>query len=154
MRRLWILVCVLMMPCVTSARTNRGAWENLSALQAGQKIQVVEMNSKKDKGKFLSASDTAITLQGEAGVQTIQRQDVRNVKLTKQVYRLRNALIGAGIGAGAGAGVGAAAYGPPPGFWGGRGAHAAIGAVFGFVGGVVIGALWPSHKTIYRAKAQ
>lgn len=153
MRKLWIIICVLAMPCVASAQSNQ-AWENLSTLQAGQKIQVVETNSKKESGTFVSVSDTAISVQGKAGARTIDKKDVRSVKLTKQVYRLRNTLIWAGVGAGAGAGIGAASYSPPSGFLGGRGAHAAIGAVVGFVGGAIVGALWPSHTTVYHAKAQ
>jgi len=154
MRKLWVLVCVLGMPCVASAQSNQ-AWENLSTLQAGEKIQVVETNSKKDSGTFVSVSDTAISLQEKAGAQTIQRKDVRSVKLMKHAHRLRNTLIGAGVGAGAGAGIGAASYHPCNCFIDlGRGGQAAIGAVIGFVGGAVVGVLLPSHKTVYRAKAQ
>jgi hypothetical protein len=140
-----------MMPCVTSARNNRAAWENLSTLQAGQKIQVVEMNSKKDKGTFLNVSETAISLQLADGVRTIQRQDVRNVKLMKHAHRLRNTLIGAGVGFGAGFGIGVATEN--------RDVishleNRLLGGGIGLLGGAVVGALLPSHKTVYRAKAQ
>jgi hypothetical protein len=144
MRKYWILACLLAMPSVGSAQ-----WENLNTLQAGQKIQVIE-NSRKDSGTFLSVSDKEISLQGKSGAQTIQRQDVRSVKLTVNKHRLRNTLIGAGVGAGAGAGISAAAW-EPRGFAGGRGTGAAVGAAIGAVGGAVVGALWPSHETIYRA---
>lgn len=144
MRKLWILVCVLGMPCVVSAQ-----WANLNTLQAGQKIQVVE-NSKKDSGTFLNVSDKGISLQGKSGEQIIQRQDVRSVKLTENKHRLRNTLVGATVGAGAGAGISAAAW-EPHGYVGGRGTGAAVGAVIGAVGGAVVGALWPSHETIYKA---
>jgi hypothetical protein len=100
MRKFWILVCVLGMPCVASAQ-----WENLNTLQAGQRIQVVEVNSKKDSGTFLGISDKTISLQGKSGEQTIQRQDVRSVKFMENKHRLRNTLIGATVGAGAGAGI-------------------------------------------------
>jgi hypothetical protein len=151
MRNFWILVCVLGMPCVASAQ-----WENLNTLQAGQKIQVVE-NSKKGSGTFLSVSDKGISLQGKSGAQTIQRQDVRSVRLMENKHRLRNTLIGGAVGAGAGAGIGAAAYQPcsPTNSFcvgpGGRGLPTAVGAVIGAVGGAVVGALWPSHETIYKA---
>jgi hypothetical protein len=144
MRKYWILACVLAMPSVASAQ-----WENLNTLQSGQKIQVIE-NSRKDSGTFLSASDKEISLQGKSGAQTIQRQDVRSVKLMVNKHRLRNTLIGAGVGAGAGAGISAAAW-EPRGFAGGRGTGAAVGAAIGAVGGAVVGALWPSHEIIYRA---
>jgi hypothetical protein len=145
MRKLWILACVLALPCVASAQ-----WDNLNKLQAGQKIQVVGVNSKKDSGTFLSVSDKTISLQGKSGQQTIQRQNVGSVKLMENKHRSRNALIGAGVGAGTGAGISAAAW-EPHGYAGGRGTGAAFGAVIGAAGGAIVGALWPSHDTIYRA---
>jgi hypothetical protein len=151
MGKFWILACLLAMPSVVSAQ-----WENLNTLQAGQKIQVVQ-TSKKDSGTFLSVSDKEISLQGKSGAQTIQRQDVRSVKLMENRHRLRNTLIGSAIGAAAGAGTGAAAYQPcsPTNSFcvgpGGRGLPTAIGAVIGAAGGAAVGALWPSHETIYRA---
>ena len=161
MRKLGILLCILGMPCVVSARTSQVTWDNLNTLEAGRKIQVVEVNSKKDSGTFVTFSDTLISLQGKSGAQTIQRQDIRSVKLMENKHRLRNTVIGGALGAGVGAGIGAAAYHPcsptnntfclNP---GGRGLPAAIGAVVGLVGGAVIGALWPSHETIYRARGQ
>jgi hypothetical protein len=153
MRSPWILILALGMPCVSSAQ-----WQNLNTLHAGQKIQVVEMNSKKDSGTFLKVSDQTISLQGKSGERTILRKDVSSVKLMENKHRLRNALIGGAVGAGVGAGIGAVAYQPcsPSNSFclnpGGRGLPAAIGAVVGLAGGAVIGALWPSHKTVYSAK--
>jgi hypothetical protein len=144
MRKFWILACLLGMPCVVSAQ-----WGNLNTLQVGQKIQVVQ-TSRKDSGTFLSVSDKEISLQAKSGAQTIQRQDVRSVKLMVNKHRVRNTLIGAAVGAGAGAGISAAAW-EPRGYAGGRGTGAAIGAVIGAAGGAVVGALWPGHETIYRA---
>jgi hypothetical protein len=152
MRKLWIL-CILGWPCVASAGSNQATWENLSTLQAGQRIQVVEMNSKKESGTFLRVSDTTISLEEHGGEQTIPRQDVRSVKLKENKHRLRNTLIGAGVGAGAGAGISAAVW-EPHGYAGGRGTGAAFGAVIGVVGGAVVGALWPSHKMIYHLNQQ
>ena len=43
MRKSLFLICVLGLPCVSWAQTNRASWANLSALRAGQKIQIVEM---------------------------------------------------------------------------------------------------------------
>src|ERR1700683_3437088 len=133
------------MPSVVSAQ-----WGNLNTLQVGQKIQVVQ-TSRKDSGTFLSVSDKEISLQAKSGAQTIQRQDVRSVKLMVNKHRLRNTLIGVAVGAGAGAGISAAAW-EPRGFVGGRGTGAAVGAVIGAAGGAVVGGLWPSHQTIYKAQ--
>jgi len=161
MRRILFLICILGLPSALQAQTNQ-AWANLSALNAGWKIQIVEMNSKKHSGTFVSASDTAISYQGTAGEQILQKQDVRRVILTESKHRLRNTLIGAavggGVGAGVGAGIGAATFHScssqqlciqPV----GKGGQTGIAAVFGLVGGAAVGAvtgaLVPSHKVIY-----
>lgn len=159
MRSLVLAVCVLGMPCVSLAQAAKYSWTNLNALLPGQKIQVVEMSNKKNAGTFVSVTDAAITMQQKSGEQTIQRPDVRIVRLMKNKHRLRNTFIGAGIGAGVGAGIGAATYRPcvaPPNAFLGclfsltRGQQAGIFGVVGFVGGTAVGALWPTHEIIYR----
>jgi len=157
LRRLIILIFVLAMPCAIFAKTDQASWENLSALTAGRKIQVLELNSTKVSGRFVGFSNANISLQEQNGAQTIRRQDVRSVTLMENHHRLRNTLIGAAVGAGTGAAIGAASYSPcapaqtfcidPI----GRGGAAGIVAIVGGVGGAVVGALWPSHKTIFRA---
>jgi hypothetical protein len=151
MRKSLLPICVLGLSCVSWAQTNRASWANLSGLQAGQKIQIVEMNSKKHSGTFVNVSDTAISYKETAGEQAIQRQDVRSVKLMENKHRLRNTLIGGVVGAGAGAGIGAASHGND-GFFG-KGTYAAVGAGIGFVGGVVVGVLWPGHLMIYNVNS-
>ena len=153
MRKLVFLICALAMPCASGAQSNQASWGNLSTIPPGQKIQVVDMNSKKVSGTFMNASDAAISLRDQSGAQTIQRQDVRSVELMKHANRLRNSLIGAGVGAGAGAGIVAGMW-ENRGFLGGKGIGAAVGAAFGCMGGAVVGALWPDHKTIYRVAAR
>jgi outer membrane lipoprotein SlyB len=149
MRKVLLLICVLGTSCTSWAQSNPASWENLNTLHAGEKIQVLEMNSKKVSGTFLNVSDAAISVQEEAGSQTIQRQDVRSVKLMKNKHRLRNTLIGAGVGASVGAVMGAATS---DNFFG-RGFGAAIGAVVVLLPGAVVGALVPSHETIYRVSS-
>jgi hypothetical protein len=159
MRKLWILVCAMAIPCVASGQTDHASWDNLNKLHAGQKIQVVKMNSKKDFGALVSVSVTAISLQGKDGQQSIQRADVRSVKLMENRHRLRNAIVGGAIGAGTGAIIGAAAGGPTCNSSQpfclnvvGRGGTAGIFAAIGGVVGAVIGAVVPSHETIYRTQ--
>jgi len=159
MRQIWFLICVLGVACASSAQADQASWANLSSLVSGQKVQIVDMHSKKHSGTFMNVSDTAISYHEAAGEQTVQKQDVRSVKLMEHKYRLRNALILGGVGAGVGAGIGAATVHPcstsdflcfqPI----GRGTVAGIGAVVGFVGGGVVGALLPSHKMIYSVKS-
>jgi hypothetical protein len=138
------------MSCASCAQTDKASWANLSALHTGQKIQLIDMNAKQHTGTFVNVSDAAISYQQTAGEQTIQKQDLRSVKLMENHHRLRNTLIGGGVGAGAGAGITAASW-ENHGFTGGKGTGALVGGVIGFFGGAVVGALVPSHKTIYTA---
>jgi hypothetical protein len=158
MRKSLLRICFIGLSCVSWAQTNRASWANLSGLQALQKIEIVGMNSKKHSGTFVSVSGIALSYQDSAGEQTIQKQDVRCVKLMRNKHRLRNTLIGGAVGAGAGAGIGAATSHPcssqglciqPI----GKGGVAGIGAVVGFVGGAVVGVLLPSHEMIYSVNS-
>ena len=164
MRKTLFLICVLGTRFVSGAQTDQGSWANLNALQAGQKIQVVDINSKKHSGTFVNVSDTEISYQETAGEQTMQKQGVRSVKLMENKHRARNTLTGMGVGGGVGAGVGAGIEAATfrscssPSFCiqpVGKGGQTGIAAAFGFVGGAavgaVVGALVPSHHTIYRA---
>jgi len=151
MRKLSFLICVLGMPAVSWAQRNPASWENLNTLRPGEKIQIQDMNSTKVSGTFLNVSDAAISLHEGARQEMVQRPDVRSVTLSKGQHRLRNTLLGAAIGVGAGAAIGAATY--QNGFLGRR-FQAFGGALFGSVGGTVVGAVWPDHKTIYRVNSQ
>jgi|HubBroStandDraft_4_1064222.scaffolds.fasta_scaffold454704_2 hypothetical protein len=157
MRNIWFLICILGIACAAWAQGDKDSWTNLSVLRPGQKIQIVEMNSKKHSGIFVSFSEAAIVYQDAAGGQTIPRQEIRRVRLTENKHRLRNILIGGAVGAGVGAGVGAAkpeCSGPDCINVIGRGAVAAIGATVGAAVGAVVGALVPSHHTIYSVNSQ
>ncbi len=140
-------------PCVSFAQTHPASWQNLSSLQPGQKIQIVGSDSKKYSGSFVSVSATAILITETTGERTLQKQDVRAVKLLNNRHRLRNTLIGAGAGAGAGAGISAGVW-ESSGFLGGKGAGAAVGAAIGGLGGAIVGALTPSHDTIYNVNSR
>jgi hypothetical protein len=149
MRKLLFLVGVLGLSCASLAQTNQAGWTNLSALHPGQSIQVTDTASKTLSGTFLSVSETAISFSDTSGEKSVQKQDVRSVKLMANQHRLRNTVIGAGVGAGAGAGIVAGTW-ESGGFLGGKGVGAAVGAVIGGISGAVVGALLPSHSTIYR----
>jgi hypothetical protein len=157
MGKILFLISVVGIACASWAQTDQVSWANLSALRTGQKIQIVDINSKKHSGTLVNVSDTAISYRDTTGDQAIQKPEVRSVKLMANKHRLRNAGIGGSVGAGAGAGIGAATFHPcsPSQFLciqpAGRGAYAGIGAAVGFAGGALVGALLPSHKMIYRA---
>jgi hypothetical protein len=155
---MFLLSFVLGISCASWAQTDQSSWANLSTLYTGQKIQIVEKDSKKHSGTFVTFNETAILYQDTAGEQTIPKEAVRRVKLMQNRHRLRNTLIGAAVGVGAGAGIGAASYQKPScnnsmafclGGIGGRGIPTAIGATLGLAVGTVVGALLPSHPMIY-----
>jgi hypothetical protein len=149
MRKFLFLICVLATTCASWAQNNQASWNNLKALQPGQKIQVLETNSTKLSGTFVSVSDTAISVELGSGPQMLQKPEVKSVKLMENKHRLHNTLVGAGVGAAAGAGISAAAW-ESSGFIGGKGTGAAVGAGIGALGGAAVGALIPSHDMIYR----
>lgn len=159
MQRLSCLLCILAVLCISPAQGQQGSWQNLNSLRPGERIQVRAMKSEKVTGTFMNVTDAAISVQSEAGPRNIQRSDVRSVKRMKAKHRLRNTLILAGVGAGVGAGIGAAAHHSCSSTQtfcfdiGGRSLPAGIGAVAGFLGGAAIGALLPSHETIYSVSS-
>jgi len=153
MRKLLLLICLVALPCASSAQDDH-TWANLNTLRVGQQIQIVERSAKKDSGTFVSVSDAAITFQDAAGERTIQKQDVRSVKRVSS--RGRHTLIGAAIGFGAGAGIGA---GTP--IWT-LSSHPTVGnrvenmvgvGMVGFGMGAIVGALLPTHSTVYRVSS-
>jgi hypothetical protein len=152
MRNRLFLVCLLGIPCASIAQAGQSSWANLSGLRAGQKIEIDEMSSKKHSGIFESVSDSAISIKDASGEMSVERQNIRSVKLMENHHRLRNTLIGAGVGAGAGAGVTAAAW-ESHGFLGGRADGAAVGAIIGGLGGLIVGVCLPGHETIYRVSS-
>ena len=165
MRKALLVMCVLALPCTLLAQANQASWTILSGLHAGQSIQVIDTSSKKHSGTFMSVSDTAISLQVAAGEQSIQKQDVRSVKLlsAKRRHNTVTGLVVGGIaGAGVGAAIGAATYKgcTQQSFCVdilSRGELAGIGAAAGFAGGaitgVIIGSMLASHTTLYNASS-
>jgi hypothetical protein len=165
-RKVLFLICILGLQVAALAQKNQSSWAMLSGLLPGQKIQVVDSSSKKHKGTFIGVSETAISIRVPAGEQSIQRQDVRTVRLLSNKRRARNTLVGGlvggGIGAGVGAIIGAATYNDCTQgkfcfdiFSKGQSAGilAAIGGVGGAAAGGIIGALVPAHTTIYDVRS-
>lgn len=147
--------CVLALTCASWGANGKASadWQNVSTLQPGEKIQVVDSAGRKHSGRFTSVTSTAIILHENAGDETIPRENV--VRVSGGGHRARNALIGAAIGAGAGAAVGAA------GTTGGctsncigkvtRGDVIAVTTGFGAIVGALVGAILHANRTIYRA---
>ena len=89
MRKILSLLCVFGLFCVSLAQ-DKTAWSSLTGLHAGQKIEIVDTQSKKHSGTLVSASDTAISYRETTGDHSIEKQDVRSVKLLEHQRRPRH----------------------------------------------------------------
>jgi hypothetical protein len=154
MRKFPLLFAVLSLPCVSLAQSNTTLWSNLNSLHSGQKIQITDTASKKYSGTFINASDASLAFTHTSGQENLQKTNIRTVKLMQNKHRLRNTLILGAAGAGIGAGIGLATHKgcSSQSFCldiGGKALPTGIGAVIGGIGGLTVGALLPSHETIY-----
>jgi hypothetical protein len=127
--------------------TSTNNWAAVATVPSGQKLVVELKTGKKVKGKFGSASETAVTLVRGKITEDINRSDIRKVYSENGVSATKSTLIGTAIGGGTGAVVGAATGGCDPNAFciigpGGSAAllgvlGAGIGAITGFVVGKV-----------------
>ena len=159
MRRLILgIVLSALVPGLGFAQTAQDSWDNLKTLRVGEKIQVVDQRLKSLTGTFVGVTEEAISFQVGQDSVTVQREDVLRVTCRERSRRGRNALIGLGIGAAAGAAGMVIALekttNGPVYYDGEAAAQIASGAIL--VGGIGagVGAAFPSHPTIYRAKSR
>ncbi len=106
-----IIVTMVSIPLCAQQRP-KDSWDNLNRLPAGQKIQVVQMDMKSLKGKFLGFTDEMISLRVKKDEVAVPREEVVRVSLQGKPKRGPNArlmmVVGAGVGAISGAATGAA----------------------------------------------
>ncbi len=148
--RLWILPLLLALfsASLQAQGPGKDSWDNLNRLQAGQKIQVVQMDMKSLKGRFLGFSEKAISVRIKKDEVTIQRPNVLRVIL-QGGGRSKNALTGLVIGAVAGLVLGAIVDHKDD-------LDSNDGKIFAPLvfggGGAALGSVFPGFHTIYRAK--
>ena len=156
---LWILSMLMTIFSVSLQAQQPGedSWDNLNRLQAGQKVQVVQMDMKSHSGRFLGFTDEMISLRVKKDEVAVHREEVMRVSLRGKRSRGLSALLGAGLGFGLGAVAGVASCGSGGGSCGGEpGLAAGIGAIVGAGAGAGVGAAVPfmgGNKTIYRVKS-
>lgn len=132
-------------------------WTNLSGLQPGEIIEVVDRkSSKKHRGTFVSFGDAGISLRDDSLELNLQRQDVRSVKVRGS--RLPHASIwvidGAAVGTAAGllAANSASQTYSGTSYYAGILGGAAIGAILGLLADAGISRMKPSYRVIYRSR--
>ena len=137
-----------------SASTNN--WAAVATVPSGQKLVVELKTGKKVKGKFGSASETAVTLVRGKNTEDLNRSDIRKVYSENGVSATKSTLIGTAIGGGTGAVLGAATGGCDANDFcvTDRGDIAAVlgvlGAGIGAITGFVVGKLRQKKVIIYE----
>lgn len=145
----WFTMGALLWMATAANAQPADAWQDLSQLRKGQKIEIVDMSLKKVHGEFSDFSEAALTIRTGADSVTLLREDVFRVSLREKSKRWRNAAIGAAIGAAAGLALGAAIDSS----FSESGEHIAktILTPVGAGAGAGIGSAFASFETVYRA---
>ena len=73
-------------------------WEAVTGLQPGDRVQVIDKAGTTYNGSLLSVSGEAIRVMSGKNEVSIERRQVRRVKVRSSSRRLRAALIGIGVG--------------------------------------------------------
>jgi hypothetical protein len=152
MRNIFVLICILAMPCLVSAKGDKASWDSLGVLKAGEKIRIVETNQGKHTGRFIGFTDAEITYTDDSGQRTVAKAVVQSVTSLRRHHRVRDALIGAGVGAGAGALAGVALNSSDH----EKGSFVYVAPLLfgtgGFFVGLAIGAIAGNNDTVYSLK--
>lgn len=121
-------------------------WDNLKILAPGDNIRVVLNDAKSYRGKFQSATDTALVVLRLKGEQTFGRANIKSVSTKMKSHRGRNALLGAAMGGAVMLGVSAAQSG--------RVYTLVFGIPAGVAAGAIVGWMVPTGRwhVVYRAQ--
>ena len=140
----------LALALLTAASVFAG-WEDVQRLAADQKVEVYRRQAESVKGRFVSATETAVVVKTAAGEQTITRDAIRRLAVADSSRRARNAVIGAAVGAAAGFAIGWAVC-PGCANEGAGGKYTGPAAAAGAGIGAAAGLLSPGYRTIYKSK--
>ena len=99
-----LLPIVLFVPLLCAQESQ---WRSVMQLRPGTKIHVIENSLRSSSGRFVSASESGITMTVDGKEVAVARDQIHRISLSGK-NRKRNVLIGLAIGVGAGAGIGAA----------------------------------------------
>jgi hypothetical protein len=148
---LFLAIGLILLAGAAPAQDAEQSWDNLQALRAGERVQVVDQTLRSREGAFVRASADAIIVRVGQNEETIPRVDVLRVTSRERSKRGRNVLIGLAIGAGVGAGVGLGVLAATGGSdFPGEVLGPSVGV--GAAAGAGLGAALPGHATLYRVE--
>jgi hypothetical protein len=116
-------------------------------------VQVRRFDKTTVKGRFSSASDGTLVVTTDGGDVSLDRGDVRQVRVRRASARLRGGALGAVIGAAAGIGIAVALGGA---LTDGDGVSSEAAAALGTLGGGIgfaAGLIPRGYTTIYKARS-
>src|SRR6266540_4758800 len=109
---MWKISLTLVLTVCAGRGAERGSWEDIRQVPAGQHIEIQDSAKTLIIGKFTSVSDAAITVETKKGTVSVERAKIKRVKVHDGSRRLRNAVIGGAIGAAVGLAGGLVANAP------------------------------------------
>ncbi len=142
------LAAVLLLLVQVGLAQDSGQWSSVQALRKGDRVGVIQADQKRVEGRFESATESRITLQGDQMV-SVEKMDVVRVYRPAKHGRAFGAILGGAIGVAGGAVVDGTfgqylrneGHGPSAGV---------ITAIGGGAGAGIGAAVTGGYKTVYR----
>jgi len=142
------LAAVLLLAVQAGLAQDSNQWSSVQAMRKGDRVGVIQANQKRVEGRFESATESRITLQGDQTI-TVEKADVVRVYQPPKHSRLFGTILGGAIGVAGGAVVDGTfgqylrneSHGPEAGV---------ITAIGGGAGAGIGAAVTGHYRTIYR----
>jgi hypothetical protein len=135
---------------LAAAAAFAGDWDSVPKAAAGRRIEVVERDGTRTKGDFVSLTQDALVIDERAGMRSLPRAGIRQVRVFDSGRRVRKGLLWMLVGGAVGAAAGGAICPSCPNEGDGSrftGPGLAIGAGIG-----ALGFLSSPYQTIYKSK--
>lgn len=126
-------------------------WEAVQRISPGQSVKVDVGRDETIRAEFVSANDSTLVVRSGSGERSLERTDIRRVRVADPGRRVRRGLIATAIGAGAGLGIGFAVC-PHCANEGSAGKFTGPLTAAGAGLGAIIGFLPPPYRTLYKNK--
>jgi len=150
-KRTGVVGKVLAMSMLAAVTAFGAEWDSVARITEGQKIEVKLRDGAELKGTFVSATAESIAIRYKSGERSVDRVNVRQVRVYDPGRRTLRGVLWTAIGAGAGAGFGFAIC-PGCANEGAGAKYVGPAVAIGAAGGGVLGFLASPYKTIYKVK--